>query len=300
MTEGKHTSLCPFIAGGMSWNMGSLQPEDRLMYKVGNEWCMDLTIQKTTPVLEPMAQLNIGADFNITQSARRQGARPRVGARPHHRRKKMGGRLPEPPLASLLSTGGNLRVRARCARLAAHAYDAQHRRRAVEAQQRPGSQRRHHHLLGQGKRYVAVMTGWGRLAGDDYATFFGGTFGTNAKGLGHHQGVCPALNAGDLNTQALSRAPVFRRPCGIDSHFPRVAIVAVAASAICALCAAAAVRAQTSTKPGPMQSGAHASQLQGGQRSSSQARPSGERRRVQTPSELFATVCGWCHEQRRA
>jgi alcohol dehydrogenase (cytochrome c) len=58
--------LCPFIAGGMSWNMGTYNPKTGMMYKVGNEWCMDLTVQKTTPVLEPMAQLNIGADFNIT------------------------------------------------------------------------------------------------------------------------------------------------------------------------------------------------------------------------------------------
>src|SRR5690348_8395768 len=63
MTAGKQTNLCPFIAGGMSWNMGSYNPQTGMLYKVGNEWCMDLEIKKTTPVLEPMAQLNIGADF---------------------------------------------------------------------------------------------------------------------------------------------------------------------------------------------------------------------------------------------
>ena len=74
MTEGKQAkALCPFIAGGMSWNMGTYNPKTGMLYKVGNEWCMDLTVQKTTPVLEPMAQLNIGADFNspIRPMARR-------------------------------------------------------------------------------------------------------------------------------------------------------------------------------------------------------------------------------------
>ena len=55
--------LCPFIGGGVSWNSGSFNPETGLYYKIGQEWCMTLTVQKTTPVTAPEAQLNIGADF---------------------------------------------------------------------------------------------------------------------------------------------------------------------------------------------------------------------------------------------
>ena len=65
MSEGKQTALCPAINGGMSWNSGSYNPKTGLYYKVGNEWCMDLEIVKTTPVTEPMVQLNIGANFTI-------------------------------------------------------------------------------------------------------------------------------------------------------------------------------------------------------------------------------------------
>ena len=64
-TEGEHKNLCPFIAGGVSWNAGTYNPKTGLYYKVGNEWCMDLTVKKTTPILEPMAQLNIGANFRL-------------------------------------------------------------------------------------------------------------------------------------------------------------------------------------------------------------------------------------------
>jgi mono/diheme cytochrome c family protein len=74
----------------------------------------------------------------------------------------------------------------------------------------------------------------------------------------------------------------------------RFAAIVIAASAVCALCAAMAVRAQTSTKPGPMQSGAHASQPQAGGAAASSA-PGAASAGAFDPKELFATVCGWCH-----
>ena len=56
---GEHTNLCPAIPGGICWNSGGYNPQTGLYYKVGQEWCMDLEIVKTTPILEPMAQLNM-------------------------------------------------------------------------------------------------------------------------------------------------------------------------------------------------------------------------------------------------
>ncbi len=50
-SEGEQKNLCPFIAGGISWNSGTYNPKTGLYYKVGNEWCMDLTVKKTTPIL---------------------------------------------------------------------------------------------------------------------------------------------------------------------------------------------------------------------------------------------------------
>ena len=35
------------------------------MYRVGYEWCIDLEVVKDQPGAEPMAQLNIGADFKF-------------------------------------------------------------------------------------------------------------------------------------------------------------------------------------------------------------------------------------------
>jgi alcohol dehydrogenase (cytochrome c) len=57
--------LCPAISGGVSWNTGAYNPKSGLYYKVGNEWCMDIEVIKTTPITEPQVQLNIGANFKL-------------------------------------------------------------------------------------------------------------------------------------------------------------------------------------------------------------------------------------------
>jgi alcohol dehydrogenase (cytochrome c) len=172
MREGKHTNLCPAIPGGISWNAGSYNPKTGLYYKVGNEWCMDLEVVKTTPVLEPMAQLNIGANFALTnpQGGKAYGhvdARdPLTGA--------VAWRVdfPEPPLASLLSTGGDL-LFVPDSRGILHAYDT-----------RSGTELwSHNNGLGhtggiisygiKGRQYVTVAVGWGSLVGDEYPKLFG-------------------------------------------------------------------------------------------------------------------------------
>ena len=136
LTEGEHKNLCPFIAGGISWNSGSYNPKTGLYYKVGNEWCMDLTVKKTEPILEPMAQLNIGADFSLVNPPGDKAHGHVERARSADRRQEMGGAFPEPPLASLLSTGGNL-VFVPDARGTLRAFDATTGPRAVDPQQWP-------------------------------------------------------------------------------------------------------------------------------------------------------------------
>ena len=183
MTEGKHTNLCPFIAGGMSWNMGSYNPKTGLLYKVGNEWCMDLEIKKTTPILEPMAQLNIGADFNITHPKGGK-AHGHVSARdPITGKMKWEIKFPEPPLASLLSTGGNL-LFVPDARGWLRAFDATTGKELWKHNNGQGHNGGIITYKAKGKQYVAVMTGWGGLAGDDYGSFFGGTFAQMPKDSG--------------------------------------------------------------------------------------------------------------------
>ena len=175
MAEGKHKNLCPAIAGGISWNSGTYNPTTGYYYKVGQEWCMDLEIVKTTPVLEPMAQLNIGANFTFTDP---EGgvAHGHVDARdPITGEKAWEIYFPEPPLASLLSTGGNL-LFVPDSRGVLHAYDATTGEELWS----------HNNGLGHnggiisystgGTQYIAVATGWGSLVGDAFPALFGGPY----------------------------------------------------------------------------------------------------------------------------
>ena len=76
MSGGKHTNLCPAIAGGYSWPSGTYDPKTGLFYRVGFEWCQDLEVVKTEPITEPVVQLNIGANFTMH-------ARPQPAPRTH-------------------------------------------------------------------------------------------------------------------------------------------------------------------------------------------------------------------------
>ena len=183
LTEGEHTNLCPAIAGGISWNTGAYSPKTGFYYKVGQEWCMDLKVTKTTPILEPQAQLNIGADFKLKNP---EGgiAHGHVSARdPVSGEKKWEIAFPEPPLASLLATGGNLLF----------VPDPRGRLRAYNAQ--TGQELWSHnngvgHVGGiitytaRGKQYIAVATGWGSLVGDEFAGLFGEPFTSMPKDAG--------------------------------------------------------------------------------------------------------------------
>jgi alcohol dehydrogenase (cytochrome c) len=183
MPEGDQKGLCPAINGGVSWNSGTYSPETGLYYKIGNEWCMDLTVQKTTPVTEPQAQLNIAAQFTITDPP---------GGKAHGHldaRDPITGKIawtvdfPEPPLASLLSTAGGL-VFVPDARGWLHAYDAKDGKELWKANN--GNQHNGgiiSYAVGD-KQYVAVVTGGPSLVGEGYPKLFGGPYKTMEKNTG--------------------------------------------------------------------------------------------------------------------
>jgi len=183
-SEGEHKGLCPFIAGGISWNSGTYNPKTGLYYKVGNEWCMDLNVKKTTPILEPMAQLNIGADFHLVNPPDGK-VRGHVSANdPLTGAKKWEVEFPEPPLASLLSTAGNL-LFVPDPRGWLRVFDAT---TGKELWKHNDGQGHNGGIISykakDGRQYVAVTTGWGGLAGDDYAAFFGKPYNTFPKDSG--------------------------------------------------------------------------------------------------------------------
>ncbi|MCL2429507.1 MAG: PQQ-binding-like beta-propeller repeat protein, partial [Alphaproteobacteria bacterium] len=150
--------LCPAIEGGVSWNAGSFDPQTGLYYKVGNEWCIDLTVVKTTPVTEPVAQLNIGANFKLvpppggTIYGHLDARDPLTGA------KKWEVRFPEPPMASVLSTAGNL-VFVPDSRGILHAYNAETGAELWSHNNGTGHQGGIISYAANGKQYIAVVAG---------------------------------------------------------------------------------------------------------------------------------------------
>jgi alcohol dehydrogenase (cytochrome c) len=175
--------LCPAISGGISWNSGAYSPKTGLYYKIGQEWCMDVTVTRTTPILEPMAQLNIGADFKVV--APPDGPpRGHLDARdPVTGNKKWEINFKEPPLSSILATGGNL-LFVPDAEGVVHAYNAETGQELWSHGVGIGHNAGIISYMAGGKQYVAVPAGWGSLVSDDFAALYGEPFKSFAKNTG--------------------------------------------------------------------------------------------------------------------
>src|SRR6266550_2454250 len=184
LVAGKADSpLCPAIAGGISWNSGAYSPKTQLYYKIGQEWCMDLTVEKTNPILEPMAQLNIGAQFKLV--APPDGpARGHLDARdPVTGVKKWEVNYKAPPLASVLATAGNL-VFVPDAEGVVHAYNADSGQELWSHNNGMGHNAGIISYMAGGKQYIAVPAGWGSLVSDEYVALYGEPFKSMAKNTG--------------------------------------------------------------------------------------------------------------------
>ena len=63
--EGDNKGICPSFTGAIGWPPGSYNPRTGLFYRAISEVCMNLKVAKTTPVMEPQAQLFVGAQFEV-------------------------------------------------------------------------------------------------------------------------------------------------------------------------------------------------------------------------------------------
>jgi alcohol dehydrogenase (cytochrome c) len=125
-------------------------------------------------VLEPMAQLNIGSNFTVNKTnPDGSKAHGHVSARdPITGAVKWQVEYAEPPLASLLSTKGNL-VFVPDARGYLRALDASTGKELWSHNDGQGHNGGIISYMAKGKQYIAVATGWGGLAGDDYKVLYG-------------------------------------------------------------------------------------------------------------------------------
>ncbi len=174
MREGKHEQLCPAINGGLSYNSGTYNPKTGLFYKLGYEWCMDLTVQKVEPITEPVAQLYIGADFKFVIPKGEKSMRGHIRARdPVSGKVKFEITYPgATPHSSLLSTAGGVLFVGEADGMFA-AYDVTNGKKLWTHNNGIGHGGGIITYMAKGKQYVAVATGWGSLFEEGYGEFFG-------------------------------------------------------------------------------------------------------------------------------
>jgi alcohol dehydrogenase (cytochrome c) len=176
--------LCPAIIGGVSFNAGTYSPVTGLYYKIGNEWCMDLEVVKTRPILEPQAQLNLGANFSMLPPPGADKPWGHLDARdPVTGQKKWEVKFKSPPLASLLGTAGNL-VFVPDAEGVLRAFDASNGKELWSHSDGVGHDGGIITYMAGGKQYVAVVAGWGGMATDDYPKMFGEPFTSMPRNTG--------------------------------------------------------------------------------------------------------------------
>ena len=144
---------------------------------------MEITVLKTTPILEPMAQLNIAADFKLV--APPDGpARGHLSARdPVTGAKKWEVTYKQPPLASVLATAGNL-VFVPDSEGVVHAYDAESGKEVWSRNNGMGHNAGIISYMAGGKQYIAVPAGWGSLVADEFVALYGEPFKSMSKNTG--------------------------------------------------------------------------------------------------------------------
>jgi PQQ-dependent dehydrogenase (methanol/ethanol family) len=174
LVVGMNKAVCPAIDGAISWNAGSYNPDTGYYYKIGQEFCADIDVQKAPR--PNSAQLDIGASYTFIPPPGHDKAFGHISARdPISGKVAWEVEYKYPPLASVLSTKGGL-VFVPGADGWFDALDAKTGQKLWSHNNGLG----HHggvisYKAGD-KQYIAVVTGWGSHVSGDYKVLFGEPF----------------------------------------------------------------------------------------------------------------------------
>ena len=180
---GKHTNVCPAIDGAISWNTGTYNPGTGLYYKITQEWCFDIEVQKVDRPADFSGQAYFGASWTAKNPEGRAAFGTVQARDPITNKLKWEVELKYPPLASLLSTKGGL-VFVPGADGTFYALDADTGAKLWSNNNGLG-----HHggvisYTAKGKQYVAVVTGWGSHVSGNFGPLFGEPFTSMATDNG--------------------------------------------------------------------------------------------------------------------
>ncbi len=185
-TEGMHKNMCPAIDGATSWNTGSYSPKTKLIYKVSQEWCFDLDVVKADRPADYSGQAYFGASWTATHpqlitNGPKKGTKIDKSYGTIQARDPASGKLKwrveykYPPLASLMSTKGNILI-VPGADGVVDALDARNGKKLWSHNNGTG-----HHggvisYMAGGKQYIAIASGWGSHVAGNYGPLFGEPF----------------------------------------------------------------------------------------------------------------------------
>ncbi|MEO6024706.1 MAG: alcohol dehydrogenase, partial [Burkholderiales bacterium] len=175
LPTGMHKNVCPAIDGAISWNSGSYSPKTGLMYKVGQEWCYDIEVVKADRPADFSGQTYFAASWTATHPLGQKAFGHVSGRDPITGVAKWDVNYKYPPLASLLSTGGNLVF----VPGADGMFDALDANTGAKLWSHNNGLGHHGGVISyavNGKQYIAVVTGWGSHVSGNYAPLFGEPF----------------------------------------------------------------------------------------------------------------------------
>jgi PQQ-dependent dehydrogenase (methanol/ethanol family) len=159
---GKPEFICPWIAGGRSWNSGSYNAKTKLWYNTAMEVCEEVTVEKQTPQTEPAAGLFFGGD-QVAKHPPGGEAYGHLDARdPVTGERKWSINFKYPPIGSVLSTGGGLVFHGDVEGIA-HAYDADTGEELWHFRTGSGHRGGPISYSVNGKQYIAIPSGLGSL-----------------------------------------------------------------------------------------------------------------------------------------
>ena len=159
---GKPEFICPWIAGGRSWNSGSYSPKTKLWYNTAMEVCEEVKVEKQVPQTEPAAGLFFGGD-QVAKHPPGGEAYGHLDARdPVTGERKWSINFKYPPIGSVLSTAGNLVFHGDLEGIV-HAYDADTGEQLWHFRTGSGHRGGPISYSVNGKQYIAVPSGLGSL-----------------------------------------------------------------------------------------------------------------------------------------
>jgi len=159
---GKPEFICPWIAGGRSWNSGSYNPKTKLWYNTAMEVCEEVKVEKQVPQTEPAAGLFFGGDQTAKHPPGGEAYGHLDARDPVTGERKWSINFKYPPIGSVLSTAGNLVFHGDLEGIV-HAYDADSGEQLWHFRTGSGHRGGPISYSVNGKQYIAVPSGLGSL-----------------------------------------------------------------------------------------------------------------------------------------